>query len=142
MTAHDSAAGLAALRARAPTQPCPDGRRPVLGPGSVTPRLCIVGDGPAERDEAIGRPFSGPAGELLMRVPAEAGVDPEAVWFTNVLKSAFLSFARFTLMIAFQSTADRCRRASFTPPGSVRLSRDSTGTRWLTPSPAASWLLA
>lgn len=58
----------------------------MFGAGSPTPRLCIVGEGPAERDESTGRPFSGPAGALLMRALAEAGVDTESVWFTNVLK--------------------------------------------------------
>lgn len=86
MTTRDPAAALAALRQRVLAQPCPDGRRPVFGTGSVTPRLCIVGEGPAERDEATGRPFSGPAGELLMRGLAEAGVDLATVWLTNVLK--------------------------------------------------------
>ena len=74
------------LRARVLAQPCLGGRRPVFGTGSTTPRLCIVGEGPAERDEATGRPFSGPAGDFLMRALAEAGVDAETVWFTNVLK--------------------------------------------------------
>ena len=86
MTAHDPAAALAALRARVLAQPCPDGRRPVFGVGSATPRMCILGEGPAERDETTGRPFSGPAGEFLMRALAEAAVDAATVWFTNVLK--------------------------------------------------------
>lgn len=80
------AEALAALRARVLARPCPDGRRPVFGAGSLTPRLCIVGEGPAERDETTGRPFSGPAGGLLSRALAEAGVDPDSVWLTNVLK--------------------------------------------------------
>lgn len=76
---------LAELRARVLAQPCPDGRRPVFGAGSLTPRLAIVGEGPAERDEATGRPYSGPAGALLSRALTEAGIDTDTVWFTNVL---------------------------------------------------------
>ncbi len=86
MTADDRTEALAALRARVLAQPCPDGRRPVFGTGSVTPRLCIVGEGPAERDETTGRPFSGPAGALLHRALGEAGIDPVDAWFTNLLK--------------------------------------------------------
>ena len=86
MTASDPAGALDALRARVLGHPCPDGRRPVFGTGSRTPRLCIVGEGPAERDETTGRPFSGPAGALLMRALTEAGLDPDTLWLTNVLK--------------------------------------------------------
>ena len=86
MTAHDPAEALAALRARVLAQPCPDGRRPVFGMGSTTPRMCILGEGPAERDEVTGRPFSGPAGDFLLRALAEAGVDVGRLWLTNVLK--------------------------------------------------------
>lgn len=77
---------LAALRARVVARGCPDGHPPVFGAGALSPRLCIVGEGPAERDERTGRPFSGPAGDLLHRALAEAGVAAGAVWFTNVLK--------------------------------------------------------
>jgi uracil-DNA glycosylase family 4 len=86
MATHDPATALAQLRERVLARPCPDGRRPVFGTGSPTPRLCIVGEGPAERDEQTGRPFSGPAGDLLMRALAEAGLRQEEAWFTNVLK--------------------------------------------------------
>lgn len=58
----------------------------MFGAGSAAPRLCIVGEGPAERDERTGRPFSGPAGDLLRRGLAAARVDEAQVWFTNVLK--------------------------------------------------------
>lgn len=80
------AQALAALNARIIEGGCADGRRPVIGDGSLTPSLCIVGEGPAERDEQTGRPFSGPAGDLLRRTLAEAGGDPAQIWFTNVLK--------------------------------------------------------
>jgi DNA polymerase len=50
----------------------------------------IVGEGPAERDERTGRPFSGPAGDLLVRALREAGIRQEDVWLTNVLKCRVL----------------------------------------------------
>lgn len=86
MTEDDAARLLGALRQRVLSRPCPDGRRPVFGTGAIRPRLVVVGEGPAERDESTSRPFSGPAGDLLRRVLAEAGVPPDGVWFTNVLK--------------------------------------------------------
>src|SRR5437867_3550432 len=86
MSEPDAATAIAALRERVLSQPCADGRRPVFGAGSLSPVLAIVGEGPAERDETTGRPFSGPAGALLTRALAEAGIDQEQVWLTNVLK--------------------------------------------------------
>ncbi len=86
MTTDDPREALAALRVRVLAQRCPDGSPPVFGVGSPAPRLCVVGEGPAERDESTGRPFSGPAGDLLARALAEAGIEPDTVWLTNVLK--------------------------------------------------------
>jgi uracil-DNA glycosylase len=86
MTAIDPGSEIAVLRERVLAAPCGDGRRPVFGAGSVTPRLFVIGEGPAERDETTGRPFSGPAGNLLTKALGEAGVSTDDVWFTNVLK--------------------------------------------------------
>ena len=85
MTTAGSTEALAALAARVLATPCPDGRRPILGSGALPARLVVVGEGPAERDEETGRPFSGPAGALLRSALTEAGIDPERVWLTNVL---------------------------------------------------------
>lgn len=90
MTANELPVPLEALRSRVLAAPCPDGRQPVFGTGAATPRLAIVGEGPAERDERTGRPFSGPAGDLLFRALGEAGIRQEDVWLTNVLKCRVL----------------------------------------------------
>jgi DNA polymerase len=65
---------------------CPDGRPPVFGAGAITARLAIVGEAPAERDEATGRPFSGPAGSLLDHLLGRAGLSRDELWLTNVVK--------------------------------------------------------
>jgi DNA polymerase len=65
---------------------CPDGGPPVFASGLPTARLAIVGEAPAERDEQTGRPFSGPAGELLDRLLGEVGLRREDLWLTNVVK--------------------------------------------------------
>src|SRR5206468_3931714 len=59
---------------------------PVFGDGSPAARLAIVGEAPAERDEVTGRPFSGPAGQLLDHLLAEVGVQRDELWLTNVVK--------------------------------------------------------
>ncbi len=79
------AAELEALRQALRAAGCTDGRQPIAGGGPLDAPLCIVGEGPAERDEQTGRPFSGPAGALLRQALAEAGADPAALFYTNVL---------------------------------------------------------
>jgi DNA polymerase len=86
MTEPELPPALAELRDRVLALSCEGGRRPIFGTGSPAPWLCIIGEGPAERDESTGRPFSGPAGSLLTRALGDAGIDTSAVWFTNVLK--------------------------------------------------------
>ena len=54
------------------------------GPGAA--RLMLVGEQPSNEEDLAGRPFVGPAGRLLDRALAEAGIDRAAVYVTNVVK--------------------------------------------------------
>lgn len=64
----------------------------VMGVGAAGADLMLVGEQPGDREDREGRPFVGPAGAVLERALAEAGVDPAAVYTTNVVKHF-----RFTL---------------------------------------------
>ncbi|MBI4319971.1 MAG: uracil-DNA glycosylase [Chloroflexi bacterium] len=66
--------------------PCEAPERLVFGEGSPNSRLAIVGEAPGEQEERQGRPFVGQAGQLLRRTLEEVGIDPDAVWITNVVK--------------------------------------------------------
>lgn len=57
-------------------------------PGRGTPGapLMLVGEQPGDREDIEGEPFVGPAGHLLDRALAEAGLAPEHVYVTNVVK--------------------------------------------------------
>src|SRR6202035_783263 len=46
----------------------------------------FVGEQPGDREDREGRPFVGPAGLLLDRALAEAGVDRRRVYVTNAVK--------------------------------------------------------
>ena len=46
----------------------------------------LVGEQPGDQEDLAGHPFVGPAGKLLDRALAEAGVDRSAVYVTNVVK--------------------------------------------------------
>jgi DNA polymerase len=58
----------------------------VFGEGSAHARIMLVGETPGDREDVVGRPFVGPAGQLLDRALEAAGVDRGAVYVTNVVK--------------------------------------------------------
>ncbi|MDT0618199.1 UdgX family uracil-DNA binding protein [Salinisphaera sp. P385] len=60
--------------------------RTVFGEGPSDARLMIVGEQPGDREDLAGRPFVGPAGQLLDRVLAEAGIDRSGTYVTNAVK--------------------------------------------------------
>ncbi|MHB1218361.1 MAG: UdgX family uracil-DNA binding protein [Alphaproteobacteria bacterium] len=58
----------------------------VFGEGLSRAPLMLVGETPGDREDLEGKPFVGPAGKLLDRALAEAGLDREASYVTNVVK--------------------------------------------------------
>lgn len=58
----------------------------VFGEGPPDARVMVVGEQPGDAEDLCGRPFVGPAGKLLDRCLAEAGIDRERVWVTNAVK--------------------------------------------------------
>lgn len=46
----------------------------------------LVGEQPGDREDRAGRPFVGPAGKLLDRALADAGIDRSETYVTNVVK--------------------------------------------------------
>lgn len=63
-----------------------NGTRAVMGEGPGDAALLIVGEQPGDSEEAQGRPFVGPAGQLLRSHLAEAGIDPARSYVTNAVK--------------------------------------------------------
>lgn len=62
-------------------------RKLVFGEGNPDARLVIVGEAPGRKEEALGRPFAGRAGQLLNQLLAEMSLNREELWITNVVKS-------------------------------------------------------
>ena len=58
----------------------------VFGTGRTTARLMLVGEQPGDREDLAGEPFVGPAGRMLDEALAEAGIDREDAFVTNVVK--------------------------------------------------------
>ena len=58
----------------------------VFGEGARAAKVMLVGETPGDREDVVGRPFVGPAGQLLDRALEAAGVDRKTVYVTNVVK--------------------------------------------------------
>ena len=64
----------------------PGATQAVLGEGPEQAELVFVGEQPGDQEDLQGRPFIGPAGQLLDRALQEAGVRRESVYVTNAVK--------------------------------------------------------
>ena len=62
------------------------GTQTVFGEGPVKARVIMIGEQPGDQEDLAGRPFVGPAGKLLDRALAEAGIARKDVYVTNAVK--------------------------------------------------------
>jgi DNA polymerase len=62
------------------------GTRAVLGEGPAGAVIAFVGEQPGDQEDVQGRPFVGPAGQVLDRALAETGIDRDAAYVTNAVK--------------------------------------------------------
>jgi len=70
-------------------QACPLYRRAtqtVFGQGRRNARIMLVGEQPGNAEDLQGVPFVGPAGRVLNEALAEAGIDRDDAYVTNVVK--------------------------------------------------------
>ena len=58
----------------------------VFGAGPRSARVMFVGEQPGDQEDRAGAPFVGPAGALLDKALAEAGIPREDVYVTNAVK--------------------------------------------------------
>lgn len=64
----------------------PGATRAVLGEGPQGAAIAFVGEQPGDQEDLQGRPFVGPAGQLLDRAMEETGIDRKEVYVTNAVK--------------------------------------------------------
>lgn len=62
------------------------GTQTVFGEGPGKAALMLVGEQPGDQEDLSGHPFVGPAGKLLDKALADAGIDRSSVYLTNVVK--------------------------------------------------------
>jgi DNA polymerase len=58
----------------------------VFGEGPAKARIVLVGEQPGDQEDLAGKPFVGPAGQLLDRALEDAGIDRKSVYITNAVK--------------------------------------------------------
>lgn len=58
----------------------------VFGEGPADAPLLFIGEQPGDQEDVIGRPFVGPAGQILDRGLEEAGIDRRQIYITNAVK--------------------------------------------------------
>ena len=62
------------------------GTQTIFGEGRATARVMMVGEQPGDKEDLQGRPFVGPAGAVLDKALAAAGIDRQEVYVTNIVK--------------------------------------------------------
>ncbi|HUO59723.1 MAG TPA: uracil-DNA glycosylase family protein, partial [Candidatus Acidoferrales bacterium] len=70
-------------------QGCPlweRGTQTVFGEGPPDADYVLVGEQPGDKEDRTGHPFVGPAGALLYRALADAGLDRSRAYATNAVK--------------------------------------------------------
>jgi DNA polymerase len=68
---------------------CPlwkDATQTVFGEGPKHAPIMLVGEQPGDKEDLAGKPFVGPAGQMLDRALEEAGVDRAKIYVTNAVK--------------------------------------------------------
>jgi probable DNA metabolism protein len=58
----------------------------VFGEGPEDARVMLVGEQAGDQEDLVGRPFVGPAGKLLDRALAAAGIERSTLYLTNAVK--------------------------------------------------------
>jgi DNA polymerase len=62
------------------------GTQLVFGEGPRDAALMLIGEQPGDQEDRAGRPFVGPAGQLLDEALGEAGIDRSDTYLTNAVK--------------------------------------------------------
>jgi len=87
---HVPEGSIAALREQAADcQACPLWRhatQTVFGSGPARAVAMLIGEQPGTQEDIAGKPFVGPAGQLLREALGEASIAPRSIYLTNTVK--------------------------------------------------------
>jgi DNA polymerase len=75
-----------------------DATQTVFGEGPPHARMMLVGEQPGDKEDLAGKPFVGPAGQMLDRALEEAGIDRNKAYVINAVKHfKFVARGKFRL---------------------------------------------
>ena len=60
--------------------------QPVFGEGPADARCMFIGEQPGDQEDLAGRPFVGPAGQVLNQALRDVGIDRDLLYMTNAVK--------------------------------------------------------
>jgi uracil-DNA glycosylase len=80
----------------------------VFGQGPPHAPIMLVGEQPGDKEDLAGKPFVGPAGQMLDRALEEAGIDRGKVYVTNAVKH-FKFVPRGKIRLHQKPTTDEIR---------------------------------
>jgi len=63
-----------------------DATQTVFGEGHAQASMMLVGEQPGDKEDLAGKPFVGPAGQMLDRAMQEASIDRSKIYITNAVK--------------------------------------------------------
>src|ERR1700728_2440082 len=63
-----------------------DATQTVFGEGPKHAQAMLVGEQPGDKEDLAGKPFVGPAGQMLDRALQDAGIDRNQAYVTNAVK--------------------------------------------------------
>jgi DNA polymerase len=86
---------------RAQVMPQFSGRIFIFGEGGRGARVAVVGESPGPPDIDSGRPFMGPAGQMLERILSSIGLKREDCYLTNTVKMISTGDEMTTDVLAF-----------------------------------------
>lgn len=58
----------------------------VIGDGNRKSKIMFIGEGPGQQEDLQGKPFVGPAGQLLDQMLSSIGLDRSKVYIANIVK--------------------------------------------------------
>jgi DNA polymerase len=63
-----------------------DATQVVFGEGKTSAKIMFIGEQPGDKEDIEGKPFVGPAGQLLRRAMSDAHIEHSEVYVTNAVK--------------------------------------------------------
>ena len=97
----------------------------VFGEGPPHAPLMLVGEQPGDKEDIAGKPFVGPAGQMLDRALEEAGIDRNKAYVTNAVKH-FKFVLRGKFRLHQKPTTPEIKACR--PMVRTRTGRDQTGS--------------